>query len=193
MTQIEIERKAWVKDLEGLRRALTERYGAPFEVEKEDRYYIEPGVPHSADSLRSARVTRLRRENEKAIVTAKKRALHGATEVNHEIEFRVDDPVAFDAWIQEALGFEILVEKTKRAFVFRSDCLTLELCHVKFLGWFLEVEFLAQEESAFEEASHQLDEAFARYQTYLGDFEPTQYIVLLLEKDTGSNEMRNET
>jgi len=180
--RIEIERKAWVRDPDGLREALEERYGQPKEVLKCDRYYIEPGVKPDPSRRPQPRIARLRREGTFSTVTAKQRDYEGDNEINREIEFVVDDPQVFEEFIQGYLGFEILVDKIKHTWKFKDNPLTLELSNLRDLGWFFEAEYLADGEKEREEALRHIDGAFKRFGEFLGDVETEQYIVLLMRK-----------
>lgn len=181
--KIEIERKAWVRDPEGLRRALETRYGKPKESLKCDRYYIEPGAEPDPSLRPQPRIVRLRREGTFAVVTSKQRDIDDdQNEVNREIEFIVDDPETFEEFIRGYLGFEVLVDKVKHTWKFRNEDLALELSELRDLGWFFEVEYLADTEAQHEEAAGRIEDAFAHFADFLGGVETDQYIVLLLRK-----------
>ncbi len=180
--RVEIERKAWVRDVEGLRNALEARYGQPRETLKNDRYYIEPGAELTEDPTRAPKVVRLRREGTFAIVTSKQRKFVEQNEVNREIEFIIDDPEAFEEFIHDYLGFEILVDKVKHTWTFREEELTLELSELQDLGWFFEVEYIGKSKDETPAAAEWIDSVFERFKEYLGNVETAQYIVLLLRK-----------
>lgn len=179
----EIERKARVSDVDGLRAELRRRFGAPAPtVKKEDRYFIEAGVDLAAPGAMTRRVVRVRRlDDGTARATAKRRTLVGATEVNREVEFGVDDADAFEEFVVGYLGLEPLVTKRKVTEAHGAPPLVAELSEVGGLGWFLEVEVIAA--SAAEEATAiaRIDEVFAACAPWIGAPEPRQYIVLLLE------------
>jgi adenylate cyclase class 2 len=184
--QFEIERKARVHDAAGLRAALTARFGAPTSiVAKEDAYFIEAGVDLARPAAMRSRVVRLRRRDDgTAVATAKRRTLVGATEVNQETEFGVGDGEAFEEFVTRYLGFEPLVEKKKRTEAFaggEGGALTIELSEVVGLGWFLEVEFLADDAAEEGRAVGLIDGVFAEFAAFVGEAEPRQYIVMLLE------------
>lgn len=179
---MEIERKARVRDVPGLRGMLRERFGPPCSSEKRDAYFIEPGIVITESATTTARVVRIRRLADSALVTAKARTLRGATEVNREYEFRIPDPAAFEEFLCGYLGFCPLVEKIKRTEAYSHPPLTLELSEVVSLGWFFEVEYLGTDAGEAESASARIDRVFEDFAPYLGEVEPLPYIVLLLRR-----------
>jgi adenylate cyclase class 2 len=195
---IEIERKAWVRDPDGLRTFLITRLGRPEAVEKRDEYFIEPQWAAEAAALqapaagasgaRARRQCRLRQQGSRAIATAKVRRLVEGTEVNQEIEFEVSAPDEYRRFVLEYLGFEPHIDKHKRTLVFRHPKATVELSEVMGLGWFLEVEVLADSEDELEAVSRGvLDPIFRECLQWLGPVEERQYTALLKEARGGQN------
>lgn len=179
---MEIERKARVRDIPGLRGLLRERFGPPGFSEKRDAYFIEPGIAITESAATTARVVRIRRLADSALVTAKIRTLRGATEVNREHEFLIPDPAAFEEFLCGYLGFCPLVEKIKRTEAYSDPPLTLELSEVVSLGWFFEVEYLGTDAGETESASARIDGVFEEFGAFLDALEPSPYMVLLLRR-----------
>lgn len=151
----EVELKAHVSDPERLRiaiEALSLIGGPTFEI-KEDIYYALPGE----DAL-----FRLRRESSgpsftdlsgQLIFTRKYKTLKDGIEVNQELEF-----CASDSQFEQAhafclsLGYEVYIRKTKKGYFYSYSVtedfplLHLELVEVPPLGWFLEMEFVLEDE-----------------------------------------------
>lgn len=139
MTEIEI--KAHVGDHE-----ITEKTIASFatftgETHKRDTYWTKENPPMKV---------RLREESGLLTVTYKKKELRGAVEVNDEREFTISDRSAFEALITDA-GFMPASHKEKRTKRWVRPVnlagvmeIGIELSHVHALGWFLELEALAE-------------------------------------------------
>lgn len=95
---------------------------------------------------------RLRYDRKSYLVTRKERTVENGIERNREIEFGVDDPVAFDVFAR-SLGYREIISKVKRVEQFtvalpKSDSTILaELCEVERLGNFLELEIILPEDS----------------------------------------------
>ncbi len=140
----EIEIKAHVSDPDKIRDRLKELYGDPEHIYKDDIYYKFKS---------SGKLVRLRDEGGITVITAKNKTLSGNTEVNDEIEFTVSDNEAFVRFLQlnEA---ESYIRKTKSGFKYLygagDKLITVELCEVTGLGWFIEIEKLVEINSADE-------------------------------------------
>ena len=63
-------------------------------------------------------------------------------EVNDEKETVIDDAVPLESFLQDA-GFTITLNKVKEVMDWEYDGATLELCNVKGLGDFLEIEIMS--------------------------------------------------
>jgi predicted adenylyl cyclase CyaB len=109
------------------------------------------GKSQSAGKIPEAKATRLRVRAEagSTVVTYKRKEMQGDIEVNDEREFTIDDRSAFESLIQD-LGFSPFIkkEKTTKSFSYRADDGTeagIELSLIAGLGWFVEIEILADE------------------------------------------------
>jgi adenylate cyclase class 2 len=92
---------------------------------------------------------RVRDESGRRVVTYKRKELQGDIEVNDEREFAIDDRAAFEALIGD-LGFVPYVTKEKRTKTFAHVApdgteVSIELSLVMGLGWFIELEILADD------------------------------------------------
>ena len=90
---------------------------------------------------------RIRDENGAVVVTYKRKELQNDIEINDEREFSIDDRAAFEALITD-LGFTPYISKEKKTktFAWRAPdktAVTIELSLVAELGWFVELEILA--------------------------------------------------
>ncbi len=139
MTEIEI--KARVGDPDAAERNIASFASFTGETRKRDTYWAggNPAVK-----------VRVREEGETVTVTYKRKELRGDTEVNDEREFTISDRSAFETFIGDA-GFakaSYKEKKTKR-WVWRGDNegaeIGIELSLVESLGWFIELEALADD------------------------------------------------
>jgi adenylate cyclase class 2 len=97
---------------------------------------------------------RIRNEDGETVVTYKRKEVQGGIEVNDEREFTIDDAAAFEALLVD-LDFAPFIEKhkTTKSFYLKEDDgteLTIELSLVRDLGWFVEIEILANSPDAAE-------------------------------------------
>jgi predicted adenylyl cyclase CyaB len=72
-------------------------------------------------------------------------------EVNQEQEFEVSDGDAFEAFLTH-IGLEPGIGKNKRGWSWTHEGVTIELSQVARLGWFAELEIIAQDDD--EETIH---------------------------------------
>ena len=106
-----------------------------------------------------------------------------ALEVNDEKEFAVSDRAEFERFLQKA-GFEAVFEKHKKSMQWTKDCVLIELCTVKHLGDFLEMEILAEtaDKKYIKEARLKLEKLLKKYGIPLEQIEPMYYSELLNAK-----------
>lgn len=136
----EYEFKALLTDPEAVRRKLETLSGqTPKIITKKDLYFGRDGEP----------LFRIRRyESEGRLthfVTSKDRTLKGRSEISRETEFSVDNPEAFCDFVS-FLGYRRVIEKEKKTMLFRYGKWNLEWNEVARLGYFLEAEYLSEEE-----------------------------------------------
>lgn len=131
---MEVEIKARISNPEPWREKLHKlcRYEG-FRIKNDSYYGLSGTNPDSSEMFR------LRQSGGKAVVTTKdKSVIHGA-EINDEKEFSVSDPAAFDSFVRR-LGYEPLFQKEKRSELFTRGDMNIELCEIRGLGFFIEVE-----------------------------------------------------
>lgn len=175
---IEVEIKARVQD----RRALQVRIGQmdgvgpPAVIDRDDWY------------LGTRPLFRLRREESGVLITTKEKSIQAGIETNVEHEFRVgadqfEGALAFFT----ALGYPVVQRKTKRglsyslAFDEALPAMTLELCEVSDLGWFLELEILLEDEGELGRAKRALREVLAALLIDDSQIESRPYLQLLAQ------------
>lgn len=144
------------------------------ETSKEDIYFRRRGDT----ALVPADRFRLRREAGRAVVNFKHLVEAGGVEVNREVEFGVDEAHAFFQFA-DRFGFEPFVVKRKKSRVYRIERARVELNEVEYLGHFVEIEIMCDEEAVVPAARAEI----ARLFTHLGldptDREPRRYIELI--------------
>jgi adenylate cyclase class 2 len=166
---IEIELKAHIQDSESLKTILTGRAESSYRFEKEDLYW-SPKSGQPAPRIRIRREKRFFADGIFAtgtfppgnceslcLVTYKKREMIDGIEINDEREFEIrsssDDRAAEDfEGMLKLIGLEISASKKKRGWAFtigEKEALQglgkicAELVDVEGLGWFAELEILA--------------------------------------------------
>jgi adenylate cyclase class 2 len=142
---VEIELKARVNNPEACKNALSLLAGPPRFFEKADFYWFPR---KTADQNGDPPGIRIRREayggdeEPETRISYKSKEVREGIEVNHEREFMVSDGAAFEGFLVR-LGLEKGAEKTKRGWAWIHGDITAELCEVAPLGWFAELEILA--------------------------------------------------
>ena len=185
MTEIEI--KAHVADPVAAEKNIRAFAGFEGHVSKSDTYWKKNGSGAAGDDIAETAAgredgipapqpvkVRIREERDPergegtTVVTYKRKELQGDIEVNDEREFSIDDRAAFETLIGD-LGFVPYVKKEKdtKSFSHRAgdgNEVTIELSLVAGLGWFVELEILADNPSSEETARAQtaLRETLAR-------------------------------
>ena len=106
-------------------------------------------IDHAMPLPAGTRATRLRVRAEagETVVTYKRKELQGDIEVNDEREFSIGDRAAFETLITD-LGFKPFIKKEKKTKTFSYSAVGgtsvgIELSLVEGLGWFVELEILA--------------------------------------------------
>ncbi len=139
----EIEAKARIlepKRLTTLRDELNRRGAFQRSFLKQDIYYAPEGAKGCDDSLIRLRFSG--DDHGKAVVTRKEKSLLGRVEVNKEFEFTVEPADVFEKMLS-SIGFSKYIEKVKEGESWiLDDGVHAELCDVKGLGWFLEIELV---------------------------------------------------
>jgi adenylate cyclase class 2 len=155
----EIELKARIHDYEQLMRLLSEKADYICSIEKEDVYWImDSCAPIMRLRLRKERCEFPDRNSESlCFVTHKNKILRDGIEVNDEREFEVK-PVEEFEYLLGKIGLKPGASKQKRGWRFHRDGLNAELCEVEKLGWFLELEIIAEDsqEKTFAECKKRL-------------------------------------
>lgn len=142
----EVEMKVFIADESVERPKIKERIDSYIGregsfIDKEDVYYHVPG-----DSEPSFRI---RDEGDRLLITSKVKHKDGKVECNRELEFEhrnTSDRSTMEE-MARLLGYEILRTKHKRGFEWQRDRVHIELLKVTRLGWYLEIEAIAEDNS----------------------------------------------
>ncbi|MDR1247971.1 MAG: CYTH domain-containing protein [Treponema sp.] len=152
---IEIELKARVKDHEALNKRVSLLAPLPpLSFEKDDCYWTggKDGESRPAVRVRKEKILHPGGETkEQALAAYKIKEVREGIEINDEREFAVSDPACFEELLRR-LGLEPGSSKNKRGWAWTSGVIHAELCEVsgpkRSLGWFLEIEILAESAAA---------------------------------------------
>ena len=159
---VEIELKAWLDNYELIKERVSSIGSYVRSFEKTDTYWfpIQEGAPGVSIPYSGLRVRRDRTvdasdaEHESVLVTLKKRKMSGNIEINEEREFTVSNADLFEELVCD-LGLFKASYKKKYGWEWRvsSDTeggrpVNAEISMVKDLGWFLEIEILADNNRA---------------------------------------------
>jgi adenylate cyclase class 2 len=153
---VEIELKAWVKDPEEQKKRISALAEYTVSFEKEDSYWFPRALPPPGGGGPPSSGVRIREESAAGAdgrvsrtvrVTCKSKELRDGIEINEEGEFEVSDRAAFEGLLKR-LGLERGISKKKRGWAWVYEGVTAELCHVEGLGWFAELEILADNDRA---------------------------------------------
>jgi adenylate cyclase class 2 len=157
----EVELKAHVADHEACKKRLSVLGDGLVPEVKEDVYYSLPGGP----ALFRIRLEQYGSSQGTLLFTSKEKTIHGGVEVNVEHEFTAsgkerDGAMAF----ARSLGYVEFVRKLKQGVhchvPFSSfPALHVELVEVPPLGWFVEMEFVLDDQELVEQAKRNLQKA----------------------------------
>ena len=153
----EIELKAHIKDFKALKDLLLEKAEYKWAFIKEDTYWF-PGFgcsdgisPRGTGDLLPSGL-RVRREEHsfpngkeeaQVFITYKIKEVKDGIEINEEREFEILGASGEFEELLRRLGLKIGIAKRKRGWAFLCDAINAELTEVEGLGWFLELEILA--------------------------------------------------
>lgn len=177
----EIEMKAHIPGVEPIRKKLETMATWVKEEEKYDRYFAKTDIPLKEIDFFNDPLFRLRKKGNQYVVTYKRKKIEKGLEINDEIEFGIDDAVAFENFAAY-LGFSPVMTKEKKSIVFRLDELSIELNDVAHLGAFIEVEHLSQTSDHAETIRQKIKDLFQKLDIPPEAIESRLYLDLLREK-----------
>jgi len=160
----EIELKAHVANSEALKLLLGKKAEYRSAFEKEDGYWFTAwpsGLSSSGLRVRREKRTFPDGTVESAtLVTFKNKEVRDGVEINDEREFEANSFQVFEELLGR-IGLKQGAAKKKRGWTFTCDGITAELTEVESLGWFVELEILADND---------LEETVAKAKKRLWDF-----------------------
>jgi adenylate cyclase class 2 len=171
---MEIEVKAPLSDLEGVKNKVMELggrdFGCSFQV---DEYYAHP----SRDFAITDEALRLRTENDLTVITYKGPKLDGETKTREEFEVSIANRATM-ASILDRLGFKAVIKISKERCVYGLKGITVCFDSVVGLGDFIELE------ADSEDVEHGKSAIFSLMSEIgVSGNERRSYLELLLEKD----------
>lgn len=170
---MELEIKAPCEDLAGLERRLQEMGAEHLEdLEQVDLYFSHP----ARDFGGTDEALRLRRENERTVITYKGPKLDKDTKLREEIELGVEDPDRMSL-VLERLGFRPVIRIAKRRTVYHLLGIHICLDRLPGLGDFVEMEWQGDD---LDEGKRRIMELKQRLE--LVGNERRSYLELLMEK-----------
>lgn len=148
---IEIEIKAWADDWESVKNHIDAFADFTGTYNKADTYWIVPpnreqlfGERDSGIRVREASFTRSNYTEEHIKrVCFKKKERRTDMEVNVENEFDISDTAAFEKLMLH-LGLVKGHSKQKKGWSWKYEDITIELSEIQGLGWFCELEIIAE-------------------------------------------------
>jgi adenylate cyclase class 2 len=145
----EIELKAWVDDPEALKARIASLACFSASFDKEDAYWYP--CSHCSAAPVPASGVRIRKETatddtgsvtHNIGVTYKLKEVRDGIEVNDEREFSVSDGPVFEELLKR-LGLQCGAIKHKHGWAWQYEGITVELVQIAKLGWFVELEIMA--------------------------------------------------
>ena len=142
----EIELKAHVRDSEAMRLMLDKKAEYRGSFEKEDSYWYSGGpsdLPPSGLRIRREKFTFPDGSAKSSVfATFKTKELREGIEINDEQEFEVNPPQAFEEFLGR-MGLTQGASKRKKGWAYSYKGINAELAEVEGLGWFMELEIIA--------------------------------------------------
>jgi predicted adenylyl cyclase CyaB len=188
---IEIEIKAWADDWKSVKKHIDDfaRYTGSYE--KFDTYWIVPEeMKIFAPELKSG--VRIRNESFTTLdektdsftrVCFKKKELRTDMEVNIEKEFDITDVSVFEELLSD-LGLIRGESKHKKGWSWKYEHITIELSEIEGLGWFCELEIIAEHNDSdlVAVSKNQLYETLKKIGIDTSKIESRYYTEMLKEK-----------
>ena len=151
----EIELKAHVADHQTLKLLLSEKAEYLGAFEKEDTYWTP--VKGSLRTRSEKRILADGNEKSTNYICYKRKEVRDGIEINDELEFEAKPGEIVKEFFRE-MGLEPWISKRKRGWAYFSKEINAELVEVEGLGWFVELEIIADNdrEVCFKEAKNLL-------------------------------------
>jgi adenylate cyclase class 2 len=152
---VEIEIKAWADDWKLVKNRIDSFAQCTGTYEKSDVYWIIPEkmkafAPEITSGVRIRNESFINIDNQKNIMTKvcfKKKEVRTDMEVNIEKEFDISDAAVCEELLSN-LGLVRGPSKHKKGFSWNYEDMTIELSEVEHLGWFCELEIIADHDDS---------------------------------------------
>jgi adenylate cyclase class 2 len=152
---IEIEIKAWADDWKLVKNHIDDFAQFVGSCDKADTYWIipeemKPFAPELKSGVRIRKESFNKIDNQKELVTKvcfKKKEIRTDMEVNIEREFDISDSTVFEELLSN-LGLVCGQSKHKKTLSWSYDDITIELSEIEGLGWFCELEIIAEQDDS---------------------------------------------
>lgn len=181
---IEVEVKLPVRDIETLKQKLAAQgFLKGKSVKEEDIYFNSPvhDFRKRDEALRVRRVTMLKEGTSTSFLTYKGPKMDQVSMTRKELETGIEDMDIMRKVIH-ALGFELEYPVTKTREYYQKERMTACVDQVDFLGDFLELEVLVEEEAQREQALYIIEEMLKELGYEMADTTRTSYLTMLMKK-----------
>lgn len=175
---IEVEVKAWIKDLNDVKRRLKVLGAQKIGTEHQEDIYFN--APHRDFSItdEALRIRKIPQDGDKTIfITYKGAKMDKISKTRKEIEFRIEDAKKA-ALILENLGFSPVATIKKERITYLLDEFIISLDNVYNVGEFMEIEKETKEGENFEDSLNKIFEIYKRL-GITGGFERRSYLEML--------------
>lgn len=168
MFEVEAKVKVTLSDYRRLSAHLKKVAGEGRESVKNDTYFADTKAVHM----------RTRVTGKKTVFTIKQKALQGSVEANCEMEWEIKDPAKWKKLLSK-LGILPFIRKSKSSLTYRYKNFTLELNHIRELGYYLEIEKIVEDPKEVKTAKKELVAMFKELGYNQNQFEGRYYLDLL--------------
>ena len=168
MFEVEAKVRVTAKEYQHLADHLKKIAGKGHESEKSDTYYADSKKVH----IRSRAV------DGKTLFTIKQKAIRSSVEANVEMEWEIKEPTKWNRLLSK-IGFKPFIRKTKKSLTFSYKSFSVELNHIRELGYFLEIEKVVKNRKQVAEAKKELIALFKVLGYNQNQFERRYYLDLL--------------
>lgn len=174
---IEVEAKAYAKDLNAIEKVLIEK-GAEFvwKGKQKDTYFNHP----NRDFAETDEALRIREMDGKTYFTYKGPKIDSITKTREEIEIQIEDPESAREFLLR-LGFKEVRVVNKKRIKYHLNDFTVCLDEVAGLGQFVEIEASSDDQDQINELRESILETLNSWN--LMKTERKSYLELLFEKE----------
>lgn len=182
---IEVEIKAKINDKNDALRKIKEIGGIYSHSEEQEDFYFNAPDKDYRKTDEALRIRIIPTENDfKKILTYKGPKLDKISKTRKEIEVEIDD-IDNMTDILVNLGFKVSATVSKVRRIFDYEKYTITLDKLEELGYFMEIEYVAQEDDDIDKITENIMKIFEKLNITSG-FERKSYLELLEDKNNSS-------